>query len=63
MTILRLNYACELRYGVLVDVAQRVNAGHPVSLSMGYLIQSGKADASAMALDITGLRDGTAEGN
>jgi uncharacterized protein YbjT (DUF2867 family) len=51
MTILRLNYACELRYGVLVDVAQRVAAGQPVSLSMGYLNTIWQADASAMALE------------
>jgi nucleoside-diphosphate-sugar epimerase len=51
MTILRLNYACELRYGVLVDIAQRVNAGRPVSLSMGYLNTIWQADASAMALE------------
>ena|ERR1700682_1472516 len=51
MTILRLNYACELRYGVLLDIAQRVDAGHPVSLSMGYLNTIWQADASAMALE------------
>lgn len=51
MTILRLNYASELRYGVLLDIAQRVNAGHPVSLSMGYLNTIWQADASAMALE------------
>src|SRR5205823_6612928 len=33
-TILRLNYANEMRYGVLVDLAQRVWAGRPVDLSM-----------------------------
>ena len=27
MTLVRLNYACELRYGVLVDIAQRVGRG------------------------------------
>jgi nucleoside-diphosphate-sugar epimerase len=51
MTILRLNYASELRYGVLLDIAQRVDAGHPVSLSMGYLNTIWQADASAMALE------------
>jgi len=51
MTILRLNYATELRYGVLVDIAQRVHAGHAVSLSMGYLNTIWQADASAMALE------------
>jgi nucleoside-diphosphate-sugar epimerase len=50
MTILRLNYASELRYGVLVDVAQRVNTGQPVPLSMGYLNAIWQGDASAMGL-------------
>jgi nucleoside-diphosphate-sugar epimerase len=51
MTILRLNYASELRYGVLLDIAQRVNTGQPVSLSMGYLNTIWQADASAMSLE------------
>jgi nucleoside-diphosphate-sugar epimerase len=50
MTILRLNYAAELRYGVLLDVALRVNAGQVVPLSMGYLNAIWQADASAMSL-------------
>src|SRR5947208_2341062 len=37
MTILRLNYATELRYGVLVDIAQRVHTGEAVAVTMGYL--------------------------
>jgi nucleoside-diphosphate-sugar epimerase len=37
VTILRLNYAVELRYGVLVDVAVKVRDGVPVDLSMGYV--------------------------
>ena len=51
MAILRLNYSSELRYGVLVDIAQRVNAGRPVSLSMGYLNTIWQADAAAMSLE------------
>jgi nucleoside-diphosphate-sugar epimerase len=50
MTILRLNYASELRYGVLLDIAQRVNTGQPVSLSMGYLNTIWQTEASAMSL-------------
>jgi nucleoside-diphosphate-sugar epimerase len=50
MTILRLNYATEMRYGVLVDLAQRVLAGVPIDLSMGYLNAIWQADANAMAL-------------
>src|SRR6266850_2111984 len=50
MSILRLNYATELRYGVLVDIAQRVFSGQPVSLSMGYLNAIWQGDANAMSL-------------
>jgi len=32
----RLNYAVELRYGVLVDVARKVFAGEPVDVTTGY---------------------------
>jgi nucleoside-diphosphate-sugar epimerase len=51
MTILRLNYASEMRYGVLVDIAQKVHSGRPVSLSMGYLNTIWQRDASAMSLE------------
>jgi dTDP-4-dehydrorhamnose reductase len=50
MSILRLNYATELRYGVLLDIAQRVNAEQAVPLSMGYLNAIWQRDASAMSL-------------
>lgn len=50
MAILRLNYACELRYGVLVDIAQRVWAGQPVELGMGYFNMIWQGDANAMTL-------------
>ncbi len=50
MAILRLNYATEMRYGVLVDIAQRVWAGQPVDVSMGYLNAIWEADANAAAL-------------
>ncbi|MEW6305457.1 MAG: NAD-dependent epimerase/dehydratase family protein [Verrucomicrobiota bacterium] len=50
MAIIRLNYACELRYGVLVDVAQQIFAGQPVDVSMGYLNTIWQADANAMTL-------------
>jgi nucleoside-diphosphate-sugar epimerase len=51
MTILRLNYASEMRYGVLLDIAQKVYSGRPVSLSMGYLNTIWQRDASAMSLE------------
>lgn len=48
--ILRLNYATEMRYGILVDLAGRVARGEPVDLSMGYFNAIWQADANAMAL-------------
>ena len=50
VSILRLNYATEMRYGVLVDVARRVWEGRPVDVSMGHLNAIWQADANAMAL-------------
>ncbi len=50
VALLRLNYATELRYGVLVDIAQRVYAGLAVPLRMGYLNAIWQGDACAMSL-------------
>jgi nucleoside-diphosphate-sugar epimerase len=50
MTVLRLNYANELRYGVLVDIARRVQAGEAVDVGMGFVNALWQGDANAMAL-------------
>jgi nucleoside-diphosphate-sugar epimerase len=50
LTLIRLNYATEMRYGVLVDLARRVWAGEVIDLSMGHMNVIWQADANAMSL-------------
>jgi len=50
IAVLRLNYATELRYGVLVDIAERVYDGRPVPLAMGYVNAIWQGDACGMSL-------------
>lgn len=50
VAIVRLNYACEMRYGVLLDVAKQVLDDKAVNLKMGHFNAIWQADATAMAL-------------
>lgn len=50
MAIVRLNYAVELRYGVLVDIVRAVLRGDAVDLRMGYVNVIWQGDANARAL-------------
>ncbi len=50
VSLIRLNYACDLRYGVLVDIAQKVWSGAPVDVRMGYFNTIWQGDANALSL-------------
>ncbi len=43
--LIRLNYSNDLRYGVLIDIAQRILARQPVSLETGYVNVIWQGDA------------------
>ncbi len=50
IALLRLFYAVELRYGVLVDLARKVHSGEPIELVNGYFNCIWQADANEMIL-------------
>jgi nucleoside-diphosphate-sugar epimerase len=50
IVLIRLNYACDLRYGVLVDLAQRILAGQPIDLGTSWFNTIWQGDANALTL-------------
>ncbi len=47
---IRLFYACEVRYGVLVDLAQKVMRGEVIDLAVGHFNMIWQGDNNAMTL-------------
>jgi len=50
VSLIRLNYSVELRYGVLVDIALKVKSKQPVDLTMGYFNVIWQGDVNDLVL-------------
>ena len=48
--LFRLNYAVDLRYGTLVDIARRIQSGEEVDLTVGWLNAIWQGDANSYAI-------------
>ena len=50
VAIIRLNYAIDLRYGILLDIAEKVWAEEPINITMGNVNVIWQGDANAIIL-------------
>jgi len=60
VALLRLFYAVELRYGVLVDIARKIYGGETVDLTNGYFNCIWQGDANEMVIRALSLADSPA---
>ena len=60
LVLLRLYYAVELRYGVLVDIARKVFAGEPIDLANGHVTCIWQGDANEMIVRALALAESPA---
>jgi nucleoside-diphosphate-sugar epimerase len=61
VVLIRLNYAMDLRYGVLVDIALKVKNRQPISLETGYFNVIWQGDANAAIIRALTLCSSPAE--
>lgn len=61
VSLIRLNYSVEMRYGVLVDIASKVKNDQIIDLAMGYFNVIWQGDMNAMVLQ--SLRNCTSPAN
>ncbi|HZE98360.1 MAG TPA: NAD-dependent epimerase/dehydratase family protein [Planctomycetota bacterium] len=54
-SVYRLNYAVELRYGILLEIALKVWSGTPLDVRMGHVNVIWQGDANAIALRMLSL--------
>ncbi len=55
--LVRLNYSVELRYGVLVDIAQKIQSGETIDLETGYVNVIWQGDAITQILQCLPLAE------
>lgn len=60
VALMRLNYSVEIRYGLLLDIGQKVFLGEPIDVTMGYFNVIWQRDAVAKAIQILNLANSPA---